>query len=117
MGLYAPTSTSPEGLGVGLFFVHTVSAETFQGSGPYGESYAAAVTVTCFVDDGSHLVRNKTGEEVASTTTVYAPTSQAATFAVDSQVTVNGRVAYVIAVNSRDSGPLGLPDHVEVHLT
>jgi hypothetical protein len=118
MGLFAPTPLPPpDDAGIGLFFVHTVSAETFEGTGAYGDSYGAPVSVTCFVDDGAHLVRNKTGEEVVSSTTVYAPPSQAAALALESRVTVNGRVAYVIAVNSRDSGGLGLPDHVEVHLT
>lgn len=100
-----------------MFFVHSVSVETLQGSGAYGDAYAAATTVPCFVDDGTHLTRNKTGEEVVSSTTVFAPSAYEGALTVDSRVTVNGRVAYVIAVNGRDSGPLGLPDHVEVHLT
>ena len=100
-----------------MFFVRTVSLETYAGSGAYGAGYATAVSVPCFADDGNHLVHNKIGEEVVSSTTVYAPMTYEGQFTVDSRVTVNGRVAFVISVNPRDSGPLGLHDHVEAHLT
>jgi hypothetical protein len=105
------------GLGIGLFFVHTVSVETFTGSGAFGESFAPPVTVTCYADDGNHLTRNKVGEEVVSQTIVFAPLQSAPSFTVDSRVTVNGRVATVISVSSREAGWLGVPAHVEVHLT
>lgn len=101
-----------------LFFVHTVDVETYLGEGGTGDIYAdPPVTVACMIDDSTHFVRNSTGEEVVSNTIVYADVSEAPTFAVDSKVTVNGRVARVILQNAYDSGSLGLPDHVEVHLT
>jgi hypothetical protein len=100
-----------------LFFVNSVSVETLTGEGAYGEDFADPVTVACFIDDSTHLVRNKDGEEVVSNTVLYADSSQSAAFAVDSRVTVNGRTARVITLNAYDSVSLGLPDHVEVHLT
>lgn len=99
------------------FFVNTVSVETLTGEGAYGETFAAPTTVSCLVDDSTHLIRNKEGEEVVSNTALYAASSTAAAFAVDSRVTVNGRTARVIALNAYSTGSLGLPDHVEVHLT
>lgn len=112
-----PTSPGGAGAGIGLFFIHSVSVETFAGSGAYGPAYTAPVDIPCFVDDGYRLVRDATGEEVSSSATVYAPLSQVDLFAIDSRVTLNARVAHVIAVSVRSSGLLGLPDHVEVHLT
>lgn len=100
-----------------VFFVHTVSVETYQGESGVGESYASATPVQCFVDDTTHLVRNSAGEEVASSGAVYAGTADAGKFTVESRVIVNGRRTRVLMVNLNDSGPLGLPDHVEVHLT
>jgi hypothetical protein len=102
---------------ISMFFVHTASVETLAGSGAYGDVYAAPVTVPCFADDGNHLVRATTGEEVVSSTAIYAPIANQSAFTVNTRVTVNGRVATVISVNARTSGALGLPDHVEVHLT
>lgn len=110
-------SSATINLGVGLFYVHTVSVETLSGSGPYGDVYLPATTIPCFVDDSARLVRNKSGDEVTSSTTIYADPEYALVFAPDSRVTVNGRTAYIITTNSLNGGPLGLPDHVEVHLT
>ena len=100
-----------------MFFVHTVDVETYQGETGVGESFDDPASVSCFVDDTTHLVRNSMGEEVASSGAVYAATADAPKFTVDSRVTVNGRRTTVLLVNVNDSGPLGLPDHVEVHLT
>lgn len=99
------------------FFVHTVSVETLTGQGGHGPVYANPVQFPCFVDDSAHLVRNAEGQEVVSNTVVYADPAVASAFAVNSRVTANGRVAHVITLNVHDSGGLGLPDHVEVHLT
>lgn len=100
-----------------MFFVHVAAVETLTGSGAFGESYAPAVNVACYADDGYHLVRNKVGDEVVSQTVIYAPIASASSFAVDSRVTVNARVATVISVNAREVGSLSVPAHVEVHLT
>lgn len=112
-----PTDPVPLGGGISMFFVHEVSVEAYEGSGAYGPSYAAPVAVSCFLDDGVRLVRNVSGAEVASSSTVYADLSVADLFLPESRVSVNGRTATVISSSRRDSGPLGLPDHVEVHLT
>jgi hypothetical protein len=116
MPIPTPPVAGPSG-GIGMFFVHSVSVETFAGSGAYGPIYAAATPVQCFLDDGVHLVRDAVGVEVVSSATVYASRDLASAFAPESRVSINGRLATVITVNVRDSGPLGLPDHVEVHLT
>lgn len=100
-----------------MFFIHSVAVETFAGSGAYGPAYSASVDVAAFVDDGFRLVRDATGEEVSSSATVYAPLTRVDLFAVGSRVTLNARTAYVMAVSVRSAGLLGLPDHVEVHLT
>lgn len=110
-------ATIPERGGLGIFYVHSVAVETFVGVGPYGDAYWEPRNVPCFLDDGTHLVRNKNGEEVVSMTTIFADPQYADALIADSRVTANGRVAYVITVNSHDSGPLNLPDHVEAHLT
>lgn len=117
MPIPGPFPGGTPGVGVGMFFVHTVVVETYGGSGAFGESYAAPVTVNCYADDGYHLVRNKVGEEVVSSAAVYAPLGDASLFTVDSRITVNTRTAYVISVNVREVGSLPVPAHVEVHLT
>lgn len=112
-----PANPAPHGGGIGMFFVHEVSVETYEGAGAYGPAYAAPVAVACFLDDEVRLVRNVSGAEVASSATVYADLSAADLFPPETRVSVNGRTATVITAGRRDSGPLGLPDHVEVHLT
>ena len=105
-------------LGVGMFYIHTVGVETYQGTGINGAVYAASVNVPCFVDDSTHLVLDKVGKEVVSQTVIFTDPSNAALFPTDSRVTVNGRKAHVITVNNLDASGLmtGL-NHVEVHLT
>jgi len=103
--------------GIDLFLVHSVTVETYLGSGAYGDTYADPAPIPCFLDDGVHLTRDRAGAEVASTSTVYAAPGSRAALAPGSRVTVNGRTAFVISVNDRNGGPLGLPDHVEAHLT
>jgi hypothetical protein len=100
-----------------VFWVHTVQVETRIGQNAIGDVWADPVTVSCFVNDQTHLVRSQHDEEVVSQSIVYAPIDQAALFAADSKVTVSGRVARVITTNANDGGTLPLPSHVEVHLT
>lgn len=109
------------------FLVHTVTVEPLQGVNGQGQPvYGAALTVQCFTDDKRHLVRNKTGEEVTSSTTLYVRTKDAGSFIEGSRVTLPTlvdtaagdplppRVSRVIKISVFDSGPLGLPDHAEV---
>lgn len=112
------------------FWVHTATVETYQGAGAYGDLFAAPVTITCFADDARRVVRNASGEQVVSESTLYTDASNAALFTTDTRVTIwpDGvnttdsddlappRPSRVIKANANDSGPLGLPDHVAVTL-
>lgn len=100
-----------------LFYVHTATVKPWTGQSGHGPVYGPPVTMPCFIDDSLHLVRNAEGEEVVSSTVLYTDTAYASDFPVNSEVTANGRVSHVITLNSHDSRTLGLPDHVEVHLT
>jgi len=110
-----------------MFWVHTVTVKTRTGQNAIGDVWSDPVTVACFVNDTTHLVRGVTDEAVISQTTVYAPmqtalddgtrVATASLFTNDSIVTVNGRDARLITVNANDAGTLPLPSYVEIHLT
>lgn len=93
---------------------HTAVIEPYEGTGPAGPVYGAAVTVSCFAEDRRRLVRSDTGTEVVSETTLYCPPGTVAP--AESRVTVNGRQTSVIVTRNRDGGGLPTPDHVEVTL-
>lgn len=95
-------------------WVHTASVETFLGAGPTGDTYAAAVAVKGFLDDGVVLVQSAAGEQLVQKTIFFAALSDADKFIPESRVTVNGLAAQVSTVRRRDGGSLGLPDHIEV---
>jgi hypothetical protein len=117
------------------FFVHTAKVETYLGEGSNGSVYAAPVVLSpsstppngVFADDSRKLVRNSTGEQVISETTLYTSIDNVALFVEKSRVTmlndpdgddiVPQRAALVIKVNANDSGGLDLPDHLAVSLT
>lgn len=101
---------------IARFFVHTATVETYTGAGPTGDTYAAAVAKKGLLDDGVVLVRTSAGEQLVQKTIWYGPLTDAAAFPPQSRVTVNGRAVQVSAVRRRDSGTLGLPDHIEVDL-
>jgi len=98
----------------------TVTVEAYQGSGAYGDVYAAPATVTpCVVEATRRLVRVQTqdaaGAEAVSSTTVYAPPDTVAP--PGSLVTLpSGRVARVLAVAVLDDHGIGLPSHLEISL-
>ena len=98
------------------FYVHEVTVETWQGSGAYGDVYAAPVTVTCFAENKVLLVRAKDGQQVVSGTQLYMAAADGALFVPDSRVTVQGRVSYVITQNVNDAPGLGLPEHAAITL-
>lgn len=102
--------------GIAAFFVHTATVETFMGTGAYGDTYAAPVTVAGFLDDGVVLVRTGTSEQLVQKSIFYAALTDAAKLVPQSRVTVNGRASFVSEARRRDGGSLGLPDHVEVDL-
>lgn len=98
---------------------HTVAVEAYQGSGAYGDVWAASANVTpCFVDQKRRLVRVQTqdasGHEQVSSTTVYAPPGTVAP--PGSRVAWNGRTTRVLAAADRDDAGIGLPEHVELNL-
>jgi hypothetical protein len=100
------------------FYVHTAQVEMHQGVNGYGEDiFAAPVSVACFLDEARKLVRDKTGEQVVSETTLATFPVSAPLFTADSRVTVNGDELRVIKTKVGDSGELDLPDHLEVSLT
>jgi hypothetical protein len=100
------------------FFVHEVTLAPLVGSGGYGDVHGPLTDpIPCLVDDRSQLVRDRTGAEVVSSTTVFAG-PDAPDGPPGSLLTLpSGRVATVITQARRTSGPLGLPDHVEWALT
>lgn len=99
------------------FLVHTVTITPKTGDGAYGPVFGPPVPdVPAWVDEQTRLVRDSDGVEVVSSATVYA---RAGTVAPPGSrlVLPSGRDAEVIACTVRDSGPLDLPDHVEIALT
>ncbi len=100
------------------FYVHTASVEMFLGTNGYGEDiFAAPVTIVCFVDEASKRVLNKDAVEVLAMTTLATYPVSAPLFIADSRVTVDVIASRVITVKIGKSGPLDLPDHLEVSLT
>ena len=100
------------------FEVHSASVETYTGSTPTGDGYAAAVTVPGLLDDGLVRVRGANGEELVQQVRFYARLQYADVFKPESRVTVNGRVAQVTRVRRREAGgEFALVEHVEVQLS
>jgi len=103
------------------FYVHTLTVETYQGVTSNGPSYAAAVTVSGLLDTTVTDVRTGKGDEVTSARSMfYCDPTYGSLFTVQSRVSSpdlggDGK-AVVTRVNSLTSGPLDLPDHVEVGL-
>lgn len=104
-----------------MFYVHTVQVKTYQGETSTGPSFAAAVTVPGFLDTTVTDVRTGTGDEATSARSMfYCDPTYGALFTVQSQVLSpdlgGDGMAVVTRLNVLTSGPLGLPDHVEVGL-
>ncbi|WP_369778836.1 hypothetical protein [Streptomyces sp. R33] len=100
----------------GWLLRHTVTIEAYIGDSAYSPLYAAPVTARAFVEEKVRTVRNRDGEEVVSSTTVYLlPTQDCPP---ESRVTTHtGRTASVITSALHDGGGLPTPDHREVTLT
>ncbi len=100
------------------FFVHTVTVETFEGSGPYGDVYLpTSDPIPCFIDEKRRFVRSSTGEQIVSETTLWMSKTHYGAFKPESLVQVNGHPSTVITRSLADSGEMDLPDHVSVNLT
>lgn len=95
--------------------VHTISVETWEGTGAYGDIYATAQDVRCFVENARKIVRNTDGDEVVSETTIIGLLADAPKLVEKSKVILpGGRSSVVILKKDRDDGNLGAPQHVEV---
>lgn len=111
-------------MGVAQLFKQHVSLETYLGANSYGDTFADAVTITCAYFAETKIVRTASGEEVTSSTTVYAAIatapdedSVAGQFAPGSRVTIGGKVAHVLATKRLELPAPRSAHHVEVNLT
>lgn len=92
-----------------------MAVEPFLGNSSKGPLYGPAVDVRCFVLEKTRMVRAPSGEEVTSSTTVYARLETVCP--AKSRVTLpSGRRSTVIDAVRQDSGGLPTPDHLEVQL-
>lgn len=98
------------------WFTTPVQVRRLTGSGAYGPVHAAAVEVLGAVDARVRLVRDPTGAEVTSSTTVVFPGGT--DVPVGSLVTLpashGDRTATVLAVGVYDAGRADVPSTVEV---
>ncbi|GAQ52063.1 hypothetical protein [Streptomyces acidiscabies] len=94
---------------------HEVTIAPYLGDTSKGPKYGPGVPVRCFVDEQTRGVRSPAGEQVTSTSTVYAdPGTTAPQFSL---VTLpSGRTTKVIQTKDRNGGGLPTPDHVEIQL-
>ena len=100
----------------GFLLRHTVTLEPLLGEGPFGPTFGPPVPVRCFRDDARRLVRDASGAQVVSETTLYMRPTAACP--VGSRVTLDdGRIATVATSARRDGGGWPTPDHLEVTLT
>jgi hypothetical protein len=102
--------------GIRKFFVHTVSVETWQGTGALGDVYAGPANVTGFLEGKVQLVRDGHGQEVTASSTFYCDTADGPKFTPDTKVTTGGRVSRVISQNINDAPGMNLPDHAAIYL-
>lgn len=99
----------------GFLLQHEVTVEAWVSEGPYGPKYADPVTVACFLEEQTRMVRSPAGEEVTSSSTFYALPTEICP--AKSRVTLpSGRTTSVIASYKRDAGSLPAPAHREVQL-
>lgn len=96
-------------------FRHQAVVEPYLGTGPSGPKYGPAFPLKCYAQDKTRLVRSPDGDEVTSTSTVYAQLGPIVP--VKSRVTLPaGRRTTVIASLRHDGGGLPTPDHLEIQL-
>jgi hypothetical protein len=99
------------------FMVHTVAVETLSGGGPMGDTYSDPTPVPCFVDEKRRYVRDSTGNETVSETTLWVEDKTFYdAFTPGSVVTHRDKISTVIGRSMLDSGALELPDHLEISL-
>lgn len=93
-----------------------VTVVPFAGTGANGDVFGPAVTRQVVVSDARKLVRDGTGQQVVSETTLFDDPDQAATYPPDSVITLPTRTARVILVKTHVIGDPDV-DHVEVSCT
>lgn len=100
----------------GWLYRHRIKVQRHEGEGAYGPVYAEPVTLKGLVEDEVRLVRDRTGAEVVSSTSVILPPSTA-DIPAESLVTVpSGRTTRVIIAARADGAGLPTPDHLELFL-
>lgn len=99
------------------FYDTEVTVQTLTGAGAWGDTYETHEGVQCFLDDTRTLVRDNTGAEVISETTLTGPPEYAGIFQPGSTVDLPDRTATVIKAAHAKPGLLDLPAHVEISLT
>lgn len=100
----------------GMWLRHTVTVEPYEGDSAVGPLYGDAVTVRCFLEEKTKLVRAPDGREVTSSSRFYCRLDAVAA-PPESKVTLpGGRPTTVIDQQRHDGGGLPLPDHLEVQL-
>lgn len=94
---------------------HEVSIEPYLGQSAYGPKYGDPVTVPCFLDQATRMVRATDGTQVTSSSTALCRLDTEAP--AQSRVTLpGGRVTSVIAALPRDGGRFPVPSHLELQL-
>ncbi|MEE1814211.1 hypothetical protein PUR59_04145 [Streptomyces sp. SP18ES09] len=94
---------------------HRVGIEPYLGSTSKGRAYGPSTTIRCFIDEQTRMVRSPAGEQVTSSSTVYADPD--ITVPEGSRVTLpDGQITTVIFAKTRDGGGLPTPDHIEIAL-
>ncbi|KJK40443.1 hypothetical protein UK15_07675 [Streptomyces variegatus] len=97
------------------YFIHEITVEPYGGESSTGTLYGPPVAVRCFFDEQTRAVRSPGGEQVTSTSTVYADLATEAPAL--SRVTLpDGRTTTVIQAKRRDGRGLGTPNHLEIQL-
>lgn len=99
------------------FWVHETLVRTYEGSGPFGETWADPVPVECFIDSTRKLVRANDGREVVAESTIIGPLEHAHLFTPESLTTIGSQERTVLTIARRDSKDLHLPDHFEATTT
>ncbi|MFD4788801.1 hypothetical protein ACFWN1_17410 [Streptomyces sp. NPDC058459] len=98
------------------FLIHTVTVEDYLGQTSKGPRYGPAREVRCLVDEQTRAVRTPAGEQVTSTSTVYAGPGEQSAPPLSRVTLPSGRVSRVILTKARDAGGLGTPNHTEFQL-
>lgn len=101
-----------------FWFVQSVDAEPYLGSGQAGERWDTSRPVDAWVEEGNHLVIDGKGNTVVASTAVYAAIADRLSMVANSKVTTpTGKTSRVITLEVHDSGSLALGvDHVVAHL-